>query len=255
VQTIAIANQKGGAGKSPTAVHLAYALANAGNKVLFVDLDPQATASLHFLGKKYKQQQPTIYNALINLQPITPININEHLFLLPAHDELERAEIELTAKKGAFYQAQLTKLLQKYSGYDYCIIDTPGSRVSVFTVLALTAAQLVIIPVKTEIAHLEATIDTMNMIEDVKAGLNPKLQIWGLLPNQYESGTGHHREVLEMLQEEYADLVYSEPSRKTTRYNDATAMRADVRQLDPALGTYWDTIAASIISAGEKVQR
>jgi chromosome partitioning protein len=253
VQTIAIANQKGGAGKTPTAVHLAYALAHAGYRVLFVDLDPQATASLHFLGKRYKQQQPTIYNALVSLQPIQPILLSEHLFLLPAHDELERAEIELTAKPGAFYQAQLAKLLRHYSGYDYCIVDTPGSRVSVFTVLALTAAQLVIIPVKTEIAHLEATIDTVSMIEDVKAGLNPTLEIWGLLPNQYESNTGHHREALELLQEEYSGKVYSEPSRKTTRYNDATAMRTDIRQLDPTLGEYWDKIAAHVTKAGEEV--
>src|SRR5712692_923766 len=114
MKTIAVVNQKGGAGKSPTAVHLAFALAKSGHKVLFVDFDPQATASLHFLGKKYKQQQPTIYNAIVTLHPIEPLFIRDNLYLLPAHDELEKAEVELTAKKGYFYQPLLTRLLAHY---------------------------------------------------------------------------------------------------------------------------------------------
>ena len=91
---VTVVNQKGGAGKTPTAVHLAFALAKTG-KVLFVDLDPQATASYHFLGKLYREQEPTIYTALTTFKPIPPIIVNERLHLLSAHISLEQAEVSL----------------------------------------------------------------------------------------------------------------------------------------------------------------
>src|SRR5712692_4291369 len=98
---IAIVNGKGGSGKTPTAVQLAFALARMGYKVLFADLDQQGTASFHFLGFKYKRQQPTIYNALKDLARIEPLVIMANLHLLPAHDELQNLEIELPSRKGA----------------------------------------------------------------------------------------------------------------------------------------------------------
>jgi len=247
---IASVNQKGSAGKSPTAVHLSFALSKAGYKVLFIDLDSQATASFHFLGKQYKNQNPTIYNALISLDIIHPIQIKDNLHLLPAHDELEKAEVELTAKKGLFYQARLKQLLEQYPQYDFCVIDTPGSRVSVMSTIALTAAHQVVVPVKTELAHVEATIDTMNLIEDVQSGLNPQLKIWGVIANQFESSSSHHKEAVELLKETYQDLLYPEVSKKATKYNDALAMRVDIRELEPLLGEYWDKIAASLIEKG-----
>jgi chromosome partitioning protein len=249
---IDVVQQKGGGGKTPTAVHTSFALARRGKRVLFVDFDPQATASLHFLGRKYKEQQPTIYNALMTLTPIEPLQVRENLYLLPAHDELEKAEVELTSKKGFFYQAQLARLLTLYQHqFDFCVIDTPGSRISVFTIIALTAGHLVIVPAKTEIAHEDATKDTMNLIDDVRAGngLNPSLKVWGILPNQFENNL-HHKEIVDILKEEYGDLVYPEPSRKTTKYNDATSMKVDIRELDQALGEYWDRLAASVIEKG-----
>jgi len=251
--TIAVVQQKGGAGKTPTAIHISYALSYLGKKTLFVDLDAQATGSLHLLGTSYKEIQPTIFNALVTLKPIPPIQIKEHLYLLSAHDELEKAEIELP-RPGAFYQVQLSKLLKSYEEYDYIIIDTPGSRVSIFATLALTAAAAVIVPCKTEISHAVATTDTMNLIEDVKGGLNPSLIIWGILPTQYEGNVLHHQEVLALLKETKDPEgklypVYEEPSRKTTKYNDATSMRVDARQLDPAVGKYWDRVAASVVKS------
>jgi chromosome partitioning protein len=250
---IAVVQQKGGAGKTPTAVHLSYALSYSGKNTLLIDLDAQATASLHLLGPMYKEAQPTIYNALVTLKAIPPTPIKDHLYLLSAHDELEKAEIELP-RPGSFYQVQLAKLLKQYQQYDYVVIDTPGSRVSIFAALALTAATMVIVPCKTEIAQAMATGDTMNLIEDVRGGLNPHLLIWGILPTQYESKILHHQEVLELLQEmkdPQGNLypIYAEPSRKTTRYNDATSMKVDARQLEPSLGKYWDQVAVSVIES------
>jgi chromosome partitioning protein len=251
MQVIAIVNQKGGTGKTPTAIHLSYALAKLGSKILFIDADPQASASLHFIGLHYKQQQPTFYNAIRSLARIEPFIVSDNLHLLSAHDELEAAEIEL-AKPGKYWQAQLTNLLKLYPGYDYVVVDTPGSRVSVFTTIALTAATMVIVPVKTEIAAQQATKDTMSLIEDVQGGLNPQLVVWGILPNQYESNVLHHREILELLKDDYKDKVYADPSRKTTKYNDAMGMKTDIRLLDPSLGEYWDKVAVHITLRGRE---
>jgi chromosome partitioning protein len=250
---IAVTQEKGGGGKTPTAVHLGYGLSYQGDDTLLIDLDAQATASQHLLGPGYKDVQPTAYNALVSLQAVPPIAIQKHLYLLSAHDELEKAEVELP-RPGAFYQAQLAKLLKLYSHFKYVVIDTPGSRVSIFATLALTAANLVIVPCKCEGSHYYATIDTFNLIEDVRDGLNPRLAVWGVLPTQFES-TRHHREVFDLLKELKDPQgqpypVYREPSRKTTLYNDAFTNRVDVRRLDDTgtLGPYWDRVTASVIA-------
>jgi chromosome partitioning protein len=168
MKVIAVVNQKGGAGKTPTAVHLSFALARVGNQVLFIDADPQASASLHFLGLAHNRQRPTLFDALHKpTEPvkIEPLPIKPNLHLLPAHDELEQAEVSLVSKPGYFWQQQLLKLIRLYPDYDYIVIDTPGSRVSVLTTLALTAANLVIVPMKTEYGHQQATIDSLSPSE------------------------------------------------------------------------------------------
>jgi cellulose biosynthesis protein BcsQ len=153
----------------------------------------------------------------------------------------------------------MAKLLKLYTQrFKYVVIDTPGSRVSIFATLALTAANIAIITCKTEYSHQDATQETMNLIEDIKDGLNTSLVIWGILPTQYESNVKHHQEVLDLIKEDTKDPngkpypVYTEPSRKTTRYNDATSMRIDARLLEPTLGPYWDRIAASVIEEASK---
>ncbi len=252
---VTVVNQKGGAGKTPTAVHLAFALAKTGGKVLFVDLDPQATASYHFLGKLYREQEPTIYTALTTFKAIPPIIVNEKLHLLSAHIALEQAEVSLPAKKGLDYNRILAYLLKDYyKMYEFVVIDTPGSRVSIFPVMAMTASDTVIVPVKTEKAATDATKETIDLIRDVQipGGYNPHLLIWGILPNQYEN-TLHNREALTDLRTQYPTLVYPEPSRKTTRYNEALDLRVDIRELETSLGEYWDTIAASVIEKGGRV--
>ncbi len=118
--------------------------------------------------------------------------------------------------------------------------------------MALAAAHFVIIPVKTEEAQEDATIETMSTIEDVRSpqGWNPNLEIWGVLPNQFDN-TLHHRDILGMLQDDYKDLVYKEPSKRTTLYNEALSGRKDIALIDKALGEYWDRVAESVIKRGE----
>jgi chromosome partitioning protein len=252
MKTIAVVNQKGGVGKTPTAINLGFALKRAGQRVLLIDIDPQASMSQHFLGERWKDQQPTIYNALVSLEPITPLTISEQLDFLPAHDELLEAEIKLPKITHGYYQPRLAMLLQKYPNYAYAVIDTPGN-VSMFTTIALTAAHLAVVPTKTELAAERSTRDILGLIEDIRAGgLNPQLEIWGILPTLFQSNVAHHKEVLEVLRDKYNSLLYQEPSRQTTKYNDATALKADVSILDAELGKYWDRVAASVIEKGEK---
>lgn len=257
---ISIVNGKGGSGKTPTAVQLAFALARMGYKVLFCDLDQQGTASFHYLGFKYKRQQPTIYNALKSLERIEPLIIMPNLLLLPAHDELQNLEIELPSKKGLFWQGRFSDLLNLYPGYDFVITDTPGSAISIFPTMSLTSADIAIVPTKTEIVHVVGTQDTLNLIEDVKGmsnqqnSLNRDLQVWGILPNQFEMNVGSHNDAMTMLEQLYGKkgiYIYPEPSRKTTLYNEASEQHIDIRDTDPRqglrLGAYWDTIARDIV--------
>lgn len=260
---ISIVNGKGGSGKTPTAVQLAFALARGGYKVLFCDLDQQGSASFHFLGFKFKRQQPTIYNALkdlVAIEPLVPIATLQNLHLLPAHDELSGLEIDLPGKKGLFWQGRLSDLLNLYPGFDFVICDTPGSAVSIFPTMSLTSADLAIVPTKTEIVYVVGTQDTINLVEDVigtpgqQRPLNGSLTLWGILPNQYEVNTGSHNDAIRLLGQLYGKkgiYIYPEPSRKTTLYNEASEQHIDIRETDrkvgPILGAYWDAIAADIV--------
>src|ERR671914_142019 len=108
MRIVAIANQKGGVGKTPTTVNLGFALARAGKNVLLVDLDPQGSLSEYFLTTEAETQEPTIYDALVNIKRISPITISDRLALLPAHDGLAAAEIEIPNKANA--QKRLAKI-------------------------------------------------------------------------------------------------------------------------------------------------
>ena len=284
-EIIAVFNGKGGAGKSPTAVALAYAYARAGRKVLLVDADSQATASFHTLGKKYKYVDQTLYDGVQDRKLETyvvpiPVRVSrfpgspdyeKYLYLLPANDTLQKGEDDLLAGGGTFlWQNQLKKFLKKYyeKDFDIIIIDTPGSHISVYILMALTAATKALVPIKTEISSVEGTVDTMMLLKNVREGLNPNLNMWGILPTQYESNNQHHRDALTLMHTYFKDelageeiyySVYKSPSLKRNHYNKALAYRCDVREVPTSeandaiasgprdLGAYWDDIALDLL--------
>jgi chromosome partitioning protein len=250
MRIIAIANQKGGVGKTPTTVNLAFALARAGYTTLLVDLDPQGSLSEYFLADQADIQEVTVYNALLDLQRIEPLALTAQIALLPAHDELAGAELELPSKVHG--QKRLAKVLSFYQAdYDFCLLDCPPS-LGILTINALASAHQVVIPVKTEISAERALKRIKNTIQDIQqSDLNGDLTIWGILPTIYDSRKAHHKEVLEALRYKYREEVYKEPSRETTKYNDATVLKTDVSALDKALGAYWDTLAATLVEGGK----
>lgn len=243
MEIITVGAQKGGAGKTPVSANLAFALARRPNtRVLLVDTDPQASLTEYLLAEETYQEETTVYNAIMNIEPIAPIAINEHLHLLNAHDELFEAEYKLLTLSNP--DGRLKTVLEMYN-YHFCVIDTPPN-LGLLTRNALGAAHQVLIPVKTEITAHRTLKRFYSTLEDIrKSGLNRKLSVWWILPTQHEPATAHHKEILEAMCTEYGEKVYPEPSRKTTKYNDATTMRTDVSALDKRLGEYWDRLAAT----------
>lgn len=246
MQIIAIANRKGGVGKTSTTVNLAAALAREGLTVLMVDLDPQSSLTEYFV--QPSELSTTVYNLLVEGAELKPIVLGEHISLLPSNIDLAAAEVQLPTKRNQ--ERTLARMLKRYS-YDYCLIDCPPS-LGVLTTNALTAANLVIVPVTTELMAERTIKLILNTVEDVKESeLNPSLKVWRILPTLHDTRLAHHKEILEALQTKYQSLVYAEPVKHTTKYKDAVTSQVDISELDRLQGEYWDRLAVRLIAESE----
>lgn len=244
---IAIANQKGGIGKTSTTVNLAAALARHNKSVLLVDLDPQASLTEYFI--QPSNLDTTIYNLLIEGTHLPPTQLGEYISLLPANIDLAAAEVQLPAKRNQ--ERTLARHLKQYNA-DYCLIDCPPS-LGVLTTNALTAAHIVIVPVATELMAERTVKLILRTIEDVvESELNPNLTVWRILPTMHDQRLAHHKEILDALRAKYKDLLYPEPVKATTKYKDAVTSQTDVSDLDSKQGEYWDTLATTLIHESEK---
>jgi chromosome partitioning protein len=221
-EIIALANQKGGVGKTTTAISLGAALAEEGAKVLLVDFDPQGALSVG-LGLNPNSLEFTIYNLLldpsISLRDVVHRSKVENLDLLPSNIDLSAAEVQLVSEVAR--EQMLKRVLQPAKEiYNYLLIDCPPS-LGLLTVNALTAADSVIIPLECEYFALRGMALLMDTITKVQERLNPQLEIKGILATMLDSRTLHGKEVLSRVEEAFGDRIFKTIIRKTVRFAEA----------------------------------
>ena len=204
---LAVANQKGGVGKTTTSVNLAAGMAQSGRRVLLVDLDPQGNATTGSGVNKSKLER-TIYHVLLGLADASNIRLraDSGYDLIPANRELAGAEVELVALPNR--EGRLRAALDRLAGeYDFILIDCPPS-LSLLTVNAFAAAEQVLIPMQCEYYALEGLSDLVGTIKRVRSNLNPRLEIAGLLRTMFDPRNTLANQVSQQLEQHFGDKVY-----------------------------------------------
>jgi chromosome partitioning protein len=234
-RVIAVANQKGGVGKTTSTINVGAALAEYGRKVLLVDFDPQGALSVG-LGVQPHQLDATVYNLLMERdaevdEVIRPTNV-PGMDLLPSNIDLSAAEVQLVFEVGR-EQALARALKPVLDRYDIVLIDCQPS-LGLLTINALAAADTVLIPLACEFFSLRGVALLMDTIDKVRDRLNPSLEILGILATMFDPRTLHTREVQHRVREAFGDLVFQAVINRTVRFPETTVAGEPITTWAPA---------------------
>lgn len=252
-RTIAIANQKGGVGKTTTAINLSACLAEAGQKVLTVDFDPQGNATSG-LGFEQDGVEQTAYELMIgdcNIEDCIIKNVQENLDVLPSDMNLAGTEIELLDESDK--NMRLKNHLKKVKdAYDFILIDCPPS-LNLLTINALTAADTVLVPIQCEYYALEGLGQILKTIKLVKKKLNPDLILEGVVFTMYDARTNLSLEVVENVKDNLSETVYKTIIPRNVRLAEAPSHGMPINLYDSrsAGAESYRMLAAEVMSRGE----
>jgi len=246
---ISFANQKGGVAKTTSTLNTAVALAELGNRVLCIDLDPQGNLTMS-QGIDPDKVEHSMYDVLVNDMPISEIIAHREIDIAVASLDLAGAEIAMSTKIGR--ERSLEKALREvHSDYDYICIDTPPS-LGLLTINALTASNKVIIPVQCEYLSMRGLVQLQSTLKMIQENLNPNVRIEGILPTMFDSRTLHAREAVSILEENFGDLVFKSRIRKAVKFAEAPVRGASVLKYDPdsRAASYYRNLAKEVLRDG-----
>ncbi len=229
-QVIAFANQKGGVAKTTTTLNLAVAFTELGHRVLAVDLDPQGNLTMS-QGMDPDTVERSMFDVLVHSMPMEDVIVRAEIDVAVSSIDLAGAELALSSMIGR-ERALQKALLPMRSTYDFVLIDTPPS-LGLLTINALTAADSVIVPVQCEYLSLRGLVQLEGTLSMIRENLNPVVEIRGILPTMYDGRTLHAKEAVEMLRENFGDLVFNTRIKKTVRYAEAPVQGSSVLKYDP----------------------
>jgi len=246
---IAFANQKGGVAKTTTTLNLAVAFAESGYRVLCIDLDPQGNLTMS-QGIDPDKVEHSLYDVLVNDMPISEIIVEREIDIAVASIDLAGAEIAMSTKIGR--ERTLEKALKEVSAdYDFVCIDTPPS-LGLLTINALTAANKVIVPVQCEYLSMRGLVQLQNTLRMIQENLNPNVRIEGILPTMLDTRTIHAKEAVEILEENFGDLVFESRIRKAIKFAEAPVQGASVLKYDSesSAASYYRDLAKEVLANG-----
>jgi len=228
---IAFANQKGGVAKTTSTLNLAAALSEQQHRVLCIDMDPQGNLTMS-QGLNPDSIERSMFDVLVHRLPIE--NVIEHAEIDLAVSSIDLAGAELALSSMIGRERALEKALVPVKAeYDYVLIDTPPS-LGLLTINALVAADHVIVPVQCEYLSLRGLVQLENTLTMIRENLNPNVVIMGILPTMFDRRTLHAREAVEILEENFGELVFKTRIKKTIRYAEAPVKGTSVLKYDPS---------------------
>ena len=230
-RVIALANQKGGVAKTTTTLNLGVALQELGHRVLLIDLDPQGNLTMS-QGLNPDVIERSMFDVLVHRVPITDVIERNEIDLAVASIDLAGAELALSAMIGR-ERALEKALVEVRANYDFVLVDTPPS-LGLLTINAFVAATGVMVPVQCEYLSLRGLVQLENTLAMVRENLNAYVGVEGIVATMYDGRTLHAREAIEILEENFGELLYRTRIRKTVRYAEAPVKGSSVLKYDPS---------------------